>query len=74
MEKYLSLPSHLRSALAKFRDQVETLSLTILCYNMLSLPELDSLILVPTKNIPNLSHLTLDRRFKKLMTSHNHKK
>ena len=26
IEKYLSLPSHLRSALAKFRDQVAILS------------------------------------------------
>ena len=31
-----------------------------------SLQEFDSLILVATKNIPNFSHLTLDRRFKEL--------
>ena len=89
MEKYLSLPSHLRSALAKFRLSCHSLAIETGCYirpslppkkrlcqvckviedeklfllqyyvTTFSLPELDSLILVATKNIPNLSHISL---------------
>ena len=96
MEKCLSLPSNLRSALAIFRLSCHSLLIETGCYirppekrlcqvckvNVIkdeklfllqcvttcSLPEFDSLILVATKNIPNFSHLTLDRKFKELMT------